>query len=184
MKKYILLSLLFLFMLPILVVAEEIPVYFFWGDGCPFCMNQKSFMEQLENDYPEIKVVSLETYYDRNNQALMAEAGSRLGVNITGVPFTIIGDDYVSGFGGPDSSGKQIREMIDYCLENDCPDILAGLVDTDTMALDDGVDNIMSGEDQLARANGGINWPVMLIMISLPLFLVIFLISSNREKKV
>lgn len=180
MKKYILLSFLFILSLPSLAGAKELPVYFFWGEGCPYCENQKPFMEELKADYPEIKVISLETWKDRDNQVIMMEAGNRLGMNITGVPFTIIGDDYVSGFGGADSSGREMRELIEYCLENDCPDILEGadLGEVDLVDIDASTD-----EDQLAKADRGTNWPVMLAMISLPLFLVIFLVSSNRDKK-
>ncbi len=32
---------------------DTVVVYFFWGEGCPHCINQKPFMEKLKQRYPE-----------------------------------------------------------------------------------------------------------------------------------
>lgn len=36
-------------------------VYFFWGEGCPYCEVQKKFLEELKQKYPRLEVKAYET---------------------------------------------------------------------------------------------------------------------------
>ena len=47
---------------------NPVVVYFFWGEGCPHCAEQKPFLEELEEKYGnEIEVKMFETWYNREN---------------------------------------------------------------------------------------------------------------------
>jgi len=41
------------------------------------------------------------------------------------VPFTLIGDAKIVGYGSNETTGKQIEEAIQYCLTNTCTDLVA-----------------------------------------------------------
>ena len=41
----------------------EVPIYFFWGDGCPHCATQKVFLGKLVEDHPYVVVYDFEVYY-------------------------------------------------------------------------------------------------------------------------
>ncbi len=76
----------------------ELNVYFFWGDGCPHCAEEKPFLESLVKKYPSVKIVDYEVWYNAENQKILAEFGNTLGFEPSGVPVTIIGDQVWIGF--------------------------------------------------------------------------------------
>ncbi len=96
-------------------------IYYFWGEGCPFCTIQREFLDEMEDKYPDLEVKSFETYRNRQNAQMLQNMAQAYGVRASGVPMTFIGDfDPLVGFS--DSMGKSLEEMIIYCLEEDCPD--------------------------------------------------------------
>jgi thiol-disulfide isomerase/thioredoxin len=109
-----------MFSAPVSAQAEKLPVYFFWGDGCPHCAAEKPFLEQLKQDY-DIEVIDFEIYKNRDNLNLMKKVGAEMNFDISGVPLTIIGDKAFSGF-REELTGAMIEQQIEYCLANDCPD--------------------------------------------------------------
>lgn len=113
----------FLFILPLSVSAEnKVNVFFFWGNGCPHCAKEKPFLEQLEKKYKTLKVYKYEVWFDESNQALLKKAASALKTDIGGVPFTVIGDKYFTGYQDNNTTGKDIENAIKYCISNDCND--------------------------------------------------------------
>ena len=52
--------------------CQEYPVtlYFFWGDGCPHCTNQKPFLEELKQKYSSLEIKEYETWRDAGNAEL------------------------------------------------------------------------------------------------------------------
>jgi thiol-disulfide isomerase/thioredoxin/uncharacterized membrane protein HdeD (DUF308 family) len=107
MNRKIRLTILFTFLILLLSTssvfaqAEEpgsLNVYFFWGDGCPHCAEEEPFLESLEKKYPQVNVVDYEVWYNKKNQEILSEFGDVLGFEPSGVPVTIIGDQYWIGF--------------------------------------------------------------------------------------
>jgi thiol-disulfide isomerase/thioredoxin len=74
--------------------SEKVVVYFFWGDGCPHCTTQKSFMEELENKYPKLEVKMFETWKNPENANLFREIAKAYGTEARGVPATFIGEKF------------------------------------------------------------------------------------------
>ena len=70
----------------------QVPVYFFWGDGCPHCANQKVFHEQLLAEHPNVVVHAYEVYNVPENRPLMEAMAAAYGRPVTGVPMTFIGE--------------------------------------------------------------------------------------------
>ncbi|MEF3692121.1 MAG: thioredoxin family protein [Candidatus Moraniibacteriota bacterium] len=108
-----------------LQAEEKVNVYFFYGEGCPHCAKEASFFSGIEEKYPEMEIKSFEIYHNRENAKLLKEFGEYLGVDIAGVPFTVIGSKYFSGF--DTASSTLIENEIKRCSNDGCPDALVGM---------------------------------------------------------
>lgn len=91
---------------------ETVNVYFFWGKNCPHCADEKPFLEKLEQKDSRIEVNSYEVLSSEENRQLMIDFGKKLGVEISGVPFTVVGEKYFTGWLSEDYTGEQIKEAI------------------------------------------------------------------------
>lgn len=79
-------------------VDEPLTIEYFWGEGCPFCVQQAAFLDELEARHPDVVVERYEVWSDEANQQRMTEALAAFGEEPTGVPATVIGDRYWVGF--------------------------------------------------------------------------------------
>jgi thiol-disulfide isomerase/thioredoxin len=119
MFKKILLTLIFLFLLlPLLSQAQINPeLYFFYSDSCPHCHKEALFLDSLEKDYStKIKINRLEIGKDSENVDFMLNMASDMGVEVSGVPFTVIGTKYFIGYYNDEVTGGQIKQTIDDLL--------------------------------------------------------------------
>jgi thiol-disulfide isomerase/thioredoxin len=105
------------------MAADEVTVYFFWGDGCSHCAKEEVFLKDLQSRYPQVAVRDFEVWKNSDNQKLLADMGKRLEVQISGVPFTIVGEKYFSGWFDDKTSGRAIEEAVNYALKSNCRDI-------------------------------------------------------------
>ena len=127
MFKKILFSILMFFALFLaadkILAAGEATVYFFWGDGCPHCAKEEVFLKELKNKYPQVEIRDYEVWKNADNQKLLAEVGKKLNVQISGVPFTVVGEKYFTGWFDQKTTGQAIEEAVNYALNNDCRDL-------------------------------------------------------------
>lgn len=80
----------------------KIRVYMFKQKDCPHCIEQSAYMKKLLNDYSNIfELVSYE-YTDKYD--LFMSSLKHFKVQRIGYPLTVIGDDYVFGFGSSDKT--------------------------------------------------------------------------------
>ena len=116
-------------MLPASVYADNsVNVYFFWGSGCPHCAKEKPFLESLEKKYTSLKVYKYEVWYNNSNKDLLVKVGSKLKVDVNGVPFTVIGDKQFTGYLNDETTGKEIEDSIRYCFKQKCADPIGQLL--------------------------------------------------------
>lgn len=108
--------------------TSEVNVYFFWGDGCPHCEKEAPFLESLAEKYSGVKINKYEVWHSTQNQKFLTEIGKKLDVNISGVPFTVIGDKHIVGFYNEATTGVEIENLVKNCLKNTCPDPIAEIV--------------------------------------------------------
>lgn len=101
-----------------LSTEKKLAVYFFWGDGCPHCSNQKTFMAKWAEKYPDVEIKTYETWNNQDNGAILEKLASAYGANVQGVPMTFIGDKYWVGY--TDSLGAEMEKKIDECLAGKC----------------------------------------------------------------
>jgi thiol-disulfide isomerase/thioredoxin len=99
----------------------KLTVYFFWGEGCPHCEDQKPFLEEMSNKYPELEVKMYETWRNPQNISLFKEIAGKYGIEARGVPVTFIGDfEPIVGF--TESMKDDIEDKIKTCLVEGCVD--------------------------------------------------------------
>jgi len=103
--------------------SEQVNVYFFYGNGCPHCIKEEAFLESFKAKYPEVSIRSFEVRGSQKNRQILADIGKKLDVNISGVPFTLIGDKYFIGWYDEKSTGAAIEEAVYNALVGDCRDI-------------------------------------------------------------
>ena len=75
------------------------------------------FLNKISASYPDLVIEKLEVYYNKQNQEVMESEAKRLGVAVRGVPFIIIGDQYVIGYQSDETTGYQLQTMIQQELE-------------------------------------------------------------------
>lgn len=105
------------------VGEKTVNLYFFWGDGCPHCEREKPFLEKLDEKYPGLKVYQHEIWKNAENRKLMVEFGKKLDAVVTGVPFTVVGDEYFIGWLDEKNTGAQIEEAVINALKNGSVDV-------------------------------------------------------------
>ncbi len=104
---------------------NPVTVYFFYGEGCPHCAKEEIFLDKIAGEYPQVKIERYETWYNYDNAQLMKQAAEKIGQEATAVPLTIIGQEGIVGYLSDETTGAQIKNAIDNCLQNQCYDVLA-----------------------------------------------------------
>jgi thiol-disulfide isomerase/thioredoxin len=94
-------------------------LYFFWGEGCSHCLDEKAFLEKMKAKYPDLEVKSFETWKNKENAALFQKMAAAYGTRAGSVPATFIGDgDPFVGFSQRMEADMENR--IKTCLEQGC----------------------------------------------------------------
>lgn len=115
---------LFLFSSPV-KAEENLNLYLFWSKSCPHCADEKTFLETLEKKYPALQI-NLHEISNPQSKKLLQDAGKILSADVSHIPLTIIGDNYLIGYQDDDITGRQIESLVKECLEqNNCPDIFS-----------------------------------------------------------
>jgi thiol-disulfide isomerase/thioredoxin len=112
------------------LAGEPTTVYFFWGDGCPHCDEEKPFLERMEEKYSELEVEMMEVWSNRENAELFQKMASAYNTQARGVPATFIGG-FNPIIGYSERMNGDIEKKIADCIENGCPDpgVKAGIAD-------------------------------------------------------
>ena len=100
------------------VEKGKINLYLFKGKGCPHCADEERWLEQIKKDYEDyLNVYEFEVWYNDNNAKILDKVKAKLESTSNGVPFTVIGDTYFSGFS--DSIASSIEGKIREYAELD-----------------------------------------------------------------
>ena len=89
---------------------KAVELVLFWGDGCPHCEAERNWLEEAQEEFPQLEVTQHEVWYDEANRDLLMETADRMGFEVSGVPTTIIGDAHWVGFS--DSVRAQMEAVI------------------------------------------------------------------------
>jgi glutaredoxin len=118
---------------PVFIVsaAEDINLYFFYGDGCPHCAKEEKFLDKLETENKGVKVFRYETWRNSDNAKLLKKIAEELNLDIRGVPVLIIGEETIVGYYNDEVTGQKILNIVYDYIENGCTDPVASILGTD-----------------------------------------------------
>lgn len=78
---------------------NKVNIYFFWGDGCPHCKKEFEFFNSIKTEYGNYFVLNtFEVWNNEDNQKLLKQFAAKMGDEVTGIPYTIIGNKTFKGF--------------------------------------------------------------------------------------
>ncbi|MDD4289808.1 MAG: hypothetical protein PHH83_00845 [Patescibacteria group bacterium] len=129
-KKIIYLFLFVFILLPNFSDAQsnQINTYFFYGDGCPHCAEEKELLHYWsQTEYQNLKIYEYEIYNNRENILLLQKIAKEFNVQVDGVPFLVIGDEYFIGYSDT-ITRNNIKKKLDKCLINKCNDLIAPII--------------------------------------------------------
>lgn len=108
---------------------NQITIYFFHGDGCPHCEDEKSYLNELTKEYNNIKVVDYEVWYNEENESFLKEVKEKLNIKESGVPITIVGNTKILGYKDDYSTGSKIKRAVKYYQNNTYIDVISKIKD-------------------------------------------------------
>ena len=122
-KKHILLVLLIFstFYLCFANPRDSLDVYLFYGDGCPHCKKEDKYLKMYEEKYTDLNMHRFEVYFSDENMKLFGRVAEGMGADVSGIPFLVIGDEYIVGFDETLTPGR-IQSRIEECLTRKCTD--------------------------------------------------------------
>jgi hypothetical protein len=100
--------------------VHPVDVYYFWGEGCPVCADQRVFLNGLSERYPEVTVHAFEVWNDAESRSLLEAFAAAFSRPVTGVPVTFIGDDAWVGFS--QVAGRQMTASVESYRTYAAPD--------------------------------------------------------------
>ncbi|GAK56681.1 hypothetical protein ANT_03440 [Candidatus Vecturithrix granuli] len=105
--------------------AAQPPIlYLFWGEGCPHCEKEKTFLQDFHQQYPEVELRLFETWQNREFAKLADAVRQTYQIKGASVPLTVMGDWYLVGFSLSGNYSQQIISQTETCLQQGCQDVL------------------------------------------------------------
>lgn len=100
------------------IEENKINIYLFYSYTCPHCHDEIEYFKELEEKYKDkINIYKYEVMKNKDNLTMMNASKDLFEVTSTGVPFTVIGKEYILGFS--ESTKDEFTYIIDnYLSEN------------------------------------------------------------------
>lgn len=131
MRKLLIGALALLAILTIAMVptqaAREVNVYFFYSQGCLTCAAEEVYLDELEAKDTDLIVHRYEIAFDKENQAMVKEIETVLGIKIRSTPTLLVGRKAIVGF-TKGNTENDIEAAIDYFRENNVRDVVGELL--------------------------------------------------------
>jgi len=105
-----------------------VDVYLFWREGCPHCEHAIEFLRRVAIDEPQARVHYFEVSRNAANRAALIAYADKRKLEDLAVPFTVIGDEIIVGWGGEAFTGGPLSARIQACMRAACPDSLGPML--------------------------------------------------------
>lgn len=129
--KYLLILIIPLILLTNVSAKEKVTLYFFHGDGCPHCAAEEKFLENNKEELKDVEIVKYEVWNSEENRKLLKSIGKKFSMEVSTVPFNIIGNTIIKGYLDDSSTGKKILNTIYYYQDNDYHDYVKDFINGD-----------------------------------------------------
>lgn len=104
---------------------NKVNIYFFWGDGCPHCEQGFEFLDSIKDEYGKYFVLhKFEVWKNEENAKILEKFASKMGDEISGVPYIVIGERSFKGFSDNHKEAikaaikEQYKDSYDVYFEN------------------------------------------------------------------
>jgi len=97
-------------------------IYLFYSDTCPHCASEKELLGEIEDEYDNVKIYKYEVGTD-SNMNLLLKVAEIFDTQVTGVPFTVIGDKVYKGF-NYDNYKSKFLGTVEYYSEHGYKDVV------------------------------------------------------------
>ena len=132
MKKFLLgviLVLSFIIIPKDVLASDKVTVYIFRGSTCNHCEDALNYINNHKDELNEnVEIITYEVFENANNSRLQDAVAKKLGVDTTaqdyGVPFIVIGEKYIKGYGGAATFNKMMNMAEDYLDDEDYKDVV------------------------------------------------------------
>ncbi len=97
---------------------DKVTIYWFWGEDCPICEDQKDSIDRWEDD-SDIEVKTFDVYENPEYRGTFQDMADVYDVPVANVPATFIADEYWIGY--DEDIRVEMEETIENCMEKeDC----------------------------------------------------------------
>ncbi|MFH1536656.1 MAG: thioredoxin family protein [Patescibacteria group bacterium] len=151
----------------------KINIYFFHGQGCPHCAEERIYLQKLQKDNPDLDVFEYEVWYNKENQALFSDFAKTFGTDANSVPKLFIGNDVVEGYLSEISTGLDIERKINQYTPKNYPDPLEKVQNKEPESPDEGIDKDIINNLQDKIIDYPIIGQINLSAISLPVLTIL-----------
>ena len=145
-----------------------VDVYLFWREGCPHCERAIEFLRRVEAEQPLARVHYFEVSRSAANRAALIAYAEKRKIDDLAVPFTVVGDEAIVGWGGDAFSGRPLLARIRACSHGACPDSLGPLLRAAGLLAPEGAAPAAGGA-QPASPAAGVRRAALPETIALPL---------------
>jgi len=108
-------------------IENTVNLYFFWSKTCPHCAKEKTFLQGIVSEYPNLVVRDYEIS-SAKNAFLLDTIGKALHIETSGVPIIFVGNSYFVGYLDDQTTGKTIRTLIEKTAESGDPDAVGAVI--------------------------------------------------------
>jgi hypothetical protein len=91
--------------------ARVVDVYLFWREGCPHCERAIEFLRRVETEEPQARVHYFEVSRNAANRAALIAYADRRKLEDLAVPFAVVGDEIIIGWGGEEFTGSPLLAL-------------------------------------------------------------------------
>ena len=105
------------------LAQQKIEIYLFWSKGCPHCLKEKPFLENLAKQYSQIELKKYEVSENPDNIKFFDEMLKKYNVPLNQrgyVPMLFISQSYWKlGYDSDETTGKEIGDYIKSLIGNE-----------------------------------------------------------------
>lgn len=163
MKKFklIIFSLCISLMFITNIKAEEnlVNLYLFYSNTCPHCEAEMELLEKLQEDYDNLKIYKYEISEDENS-LLLSKVSEMFNINVTGVPFTVIGEKTFFGY-SEENSKKKFIGTIEYYSSHGYTDKIGEYLENELPTYD--INNNDMSVDEYIKDYGEYNFDIPIV---------------------
>lgn len=124
MRKWVCSFLLFFLFISDIEAKQKL--YVFHRYDCSHCKEELSYLESIKDTYPDIEFIYYEVLKNPTNLKYLEHVKKTLNDENNYVPYTVIGEYSLVGFN--ENTKLSIQNYITYCIQNDCEDIVAEVI--------------------------------------------------------